>query len=183
MIILYKNGTGLYSKLQHWFSGHPYNHIALHIGKLLDMDWVYEASEIMSANPVNLDDPNIEIWGTNLDLTRATKNFINREAGKLYGFLQILYFIRRKLYDEIPILWKFIKLFHKADKPVQLNNWFPRGNDCIEAVCGIIKEASYTENKDIYNFIDSNYNLNNLYVSDIFDIFAQFPQYFYKIKG
>ena len=60
MIILWKNGTGLYAKLQKWFSGHPYSHVAIYLGNILGKDWVYEAGFSVSANPVDLKSKNID---------------------------------------------------------------------------------------------------------------------------
>lgn len=180
MIILYKNGTGIYSKLQHWFSGQPYNHSAIYLGLLLDRDWVYEAGFSLSANPVNLKDKNIEVWHCDIDLYESLIKYIDKVAGKPYAFLQILYFVRRKLYESIPFAWKIVKLFHKAKTPKKLNNWFPRSMICTEFVYEVIKEASYTENRELYRYLVDNYNSNNLYVSDLADIFKKFPNIFHK---
>jgi len=181
-IILWKNTKGLYSKLQRWFSGYPYSHSAIYMMRHLGMDWVYEASLSLSANPVDLNNPNIEIWHCRLDLDKALKNIIPRVAGKSYAFLQILYFVRRKLYEEIPLLWKIIRIFHPKVKHIgKLNNWFPRSLICTEFWYEVVKEASYTEAKDLYDYLDDNFDGNNLYVSDVLKTMYLFPQYFEKI--
>ena len=181
-IILWKNGTGIYAKLQEWFSGYPYSHVAVYLGKLLDKDWVYEASLSLSANPVNLDNPNIEIWQCELDLEPALKKIIPTVAGRSYAFLQILYFLRRKIYESIPFLWWIRKRFSSVNKVTRLNNWFPRSQDCTEFWHDVVKEASLIQALDLYYYLNENFDGNNLYVSDVLKIMERFQKYFRKIK-
>lgn len=182
MIILWKNGTGLYARLQKWFSGYAYSHVAIYLGHILDEDWVYEAGFSLSANPVDLSSPNIEVWRCNIDLTPALKKMIDRVNGRSYAFLQILYFVRRKLYEKIPLLWKIIQILHPKVKHIgKLNNWFPRSQICTEFWYDVVKEASYTEAKDLYDYLNDNFDGNNLYVSDVLKTMQLFPQYFTRI--
>jgi hypothetical protein len=146
----------------------------------LGMDWVYEASLSLSANPVNLNNPNIEIWHCRLDLDKALQNIIPRVAGRPYAFLQILYFVRRKFYELFPLFWKLRSLVG-VKKVTKLNNWFPRSQICTEFWYDVIKEASYTEAKDLYDYLDDNFDGNNLYVSDVLKTMYLFPQYFEKV--
>jgi hypothetical protein len=182
-IILWKNTKGLYSKLQKWFSGYPYSHTAIYLGRLLDEDWVYEAGFSLSANPVDLRSPNIEIWHCNLYLEDSLKKVIKKVNGKPYAFLQILYFVRRKLYEEIPLLWKIIQKLHPNVKHIgKLNNWFPRSQICTEFWYDVMKGASYTEAHNLYKYLDDTFDGNNLYVSDVLKTMQLFPEYFEKIN-
>src|SRR5574343_73149 len=157
-IILWKNGTGLYAKLQRWFSGYPYSHVAIYLGRLLDKDWVYEAGFSLSANPVDLRNPNIEIWHCNLDLTDSLKDVINKVNGGTYGFFQIIYFLRRKIYESIPFLWKIRSKVSGVKHITKLNNWFPRSQICTEFWYDVVKRASYREAKDLYDYLDTFYD-------------------------
>lgn len=181
MIILWKNGTGLYARLQKWFSGYPYSHVAIYLGRILDEDWVYEAGFSLSANPVDLSSPNIEVWRCNIDLTPALKKMIDRVNGRSYAFLQILYFVRRKFYELFPLFWKLRSKITGVKKVTKLNNWFPRSQICTEFWYDVVKEASYTEAKDLYNYLNDNFDGNNLYVSDVLKTMQLFPQYFTRV--
>ena len=179
-IVLWKNGTGIYARLQYWFSGKNYSHVAIYMHHYLDMDWVYEASLSLSANPVKMNSLNIEIWHCKLDLDEALKKIIPTVAGKSYAFLQILYFIRRKIYESIPFLWSIRKMTG-VKKVTKLNNWFPRSLICTEFWYDVIKEAAYTQATDLYRYLDSEYDGNNLYVSDVLNTMYRHPDYFEKI--
>ena len=180
-ILLWKNTTGLYAKLQKWFSGYPYSHVAIYLGRLLDKDWIYEAGISLSANPVDLRNPNIEIWHCNLDLTDSLKDVINKVNGREYAFLQILYFVRRKIYESVPFLW-FIRSKVSGVKHItKLNNWFPRSLICTEFWYDVMKGASYREAKDLYDYLDTRFDGNNLYTSDVLRIMQLFPQYFERV--
>lgn len=145
------------------------------------MDWVYEASLSLSANPVNLISPNIEVWRCSLDLQEALKKIIPRVAGKPYAFLQILYFVRRKIYESIPFLWFIRSKVSGVKKVTKLNNWFPRSQICTEFWYDVLKEASYTEAPNLYNYLNDNFDGNNLYVSDVLRTMQLFPQYFERV--
>jgi hypothetical protein len=179
-IILWKNGTGLYAKLQKWFSGKPYSHVAIYMHHYLGMDWVYEASLSLSANPVNLNNINIEIWHCRLDLDKALQSIIPRVHGKAYAFLQILYFVRRKFYESIPFLWK-LRGLTGVKKVTKLNNWFPRSQICTEFWYDVVKEAAYTQAIDLYDYLDNTFDGNNLYVSDVLKTMYLYPEYFEKV--
>jgi hypothetical protein len=177
-IILWKNGTGLYAKLQKWFSGYPYSHVAIYLGRLLDKDWVYEAGFSLSANPVDLRSKNIEIWHCNLDLTDSLKQVIDKVGSKPYAFLQILYFVRRKIYEKIPFLWFIRSKLSGVKHITKLNNWFPRSQICTEFWYDVVKGASYTEAPNLYKYLDDTFDGNNLYASDVLRIMQLFPEYF-----
>lgn len=179
--IVYKNGTGIYSKLQHWFSGKPYNHIAIYLGNFAGKDWVYEAGLSLSANPVNLSDPNIEIWETNLHLDNSLNETIDKVAGKSYAFLQILYFVRRKFYETIKPIWWIRSKLSGVKKVTKLNNWFPRSQICTEFWFDVVKGGTYTEAPDLYNYLDNTFDGNNLYVSDCTDTMELFKKYFWRV--
>lgn len=174
MIVLWKNGKGIYARLQEWFSGYPYSHVAIYMHRWLNMNWVYEASLSLSANPVDFNSPNIELWHCRLDINKALESVIPRVYGKPYAFLQILYFVRRKFYETFPF-------FLRDRKVTKLNNWFPRSQICTEFWYDVVKEASYTEAKDLYNYLDDNFDGNNLYVSDVLRTMQLFPQYFERV--
>ena len=180
-VILYKNGTGLYSKLQHWFSGQPYNHVSFYAGRMLNKDWVYEAGFSLSANPVNLSDPNIEIWECSLDLDQSLKTIIDRVSGRSYAFLQILYFVRRKFYESKigKPFWWVRSILTGTKKVTKMGNWFPRSEICTELWYDVLKEAS-EKTPDLYNYLNNEFDGNNLYVSDVRDTMLKF-KYFKKV--
>lgn len=182
--LLWKNGTGLYAKLQKWFSGKNYSHTAIYLANIDGKDWVYEAGFSLSANPVNIDSSNIEVWETNLRLQESLMEVIDRVNGRSYAFLQILYFVRRKFYESAigkPFWWIRSKITG-VKKVTKLNNWFPRSQICTEFWHDVVKGGAQVDAPDLYTFLDTTYDGNNLYVSDVLDIMNKFPQYFWKIK-
>lgn len=181
-IILWKNTEGIYAWLQKVFSGYPYSHVALLLPqRMLGKDWVYEASLSLSANPVDLSDLNLELWHCNLDLEPTLKEIIDRVNHNEYAFLQILYFVRRKIYESIPFLWFLRSKLSGVKKITKLNNWFPRSQICTELWYDVVKGAASEQASDLYGYLDSTFDGNNLYVSDVLKTMQLFPRYFERI--
>lgn len=167
-----KSNNSFYSACQRFFTGYPYSHVALFVGRVLNNQSVLSSEELNIIRPfrniLEEKDTEIEVFSIRgidereleLSLIKLYKNII----GKPYGFFQILWFI-----------WRWIN--DKIGRDVKLHdNPFKEGIICSESI--------YIFLRDVEEYIPGlkdkldEYKQNNVHVGDIHDIIISFPQYF-----
>ena len=143
-IIIY-NATkgGLFSSLQRFFTRMDFTHTSVVFNRIIGLDSVIEANETVAITPFQrtLADTATEFWVFRIkdvsdDLKQEALQYIyNKLSGKLYGFLQLLYFVRRWIWETkwFKFLFGWIPRFLGKPDDVRIwNNWFVKGTICSE---------------------------------------------------
>lgn len=168
-IILYKNGTGWFSKVQHWINKTPYNHSGLYAGELLDIPTTYEQTLQSGANPFVYDPNTMEIWRMKVspEIRRdSVKQLYQSHTKRLYAFLQLINF-----------LWAAI-----TGRKRNAHAIFVTHAVCSEEDWEAMALQSEGSLPDLYNWI-LGYNSNVFHPGYIKDIIIKFAQYFEKVEN
>ena len=176
---------GWFSSAQRFFTRMNFTHSAIYIGRRLLGD-VLEASNVVTITPIQrlilarmekeTEYHIFEIDAPSEVIEEVIIDVYNDFAGKSYGYLQLLYFIRRWFWES-----KFIRYFHKVNAK-QLNNWFVSGTICSELVWHYLMRLAQK-----LNWIDlidklSEYNSNNYHSGDVYTTMISLPAHFIEVS-
>lgn len=181
-IIIY-NATkgGFFSSAQRYFTRMNFTHTAVVFNQVIGMDSVIEAKEAVAITPFSetLQDSTVEFWIFSIDgvdnliLQDALKYAYIEFSGKTYGFLQLLYFIRRWIWETkwVKILFGWLpRLLGKPADVRQWNNWFVSGTICSELKWHYDEHIATKIGDDDWLKILHEWNSNNFHSGDAYNV-------------
>lgn len=171
LIVFNATNGGWFSTLQRFFTNKPYTHVAVGIGKVANLDSVFEAREVMSVQPWINVTINKSIEYEVYEIAPEYKEKIQKiiissypeYAEATYGYLQLLHFVYQ---------WFMRKVFKKDTR--RSHNWFVHGIICSEYGYVILDRLDIPE---IRNFLYE-WNSNNFNAGDMADVLHKFPNIF-----
>lgn len=180
----------IFGRLQQIFTRDKWTHTALGFFPFVghpETETLFESNEIQD---VTLWEPNIdaecEIYGikyyTQTQIETALWKTFEEYNGELYGFTQILYFIRRWFWETKWIKklfwWIPTKIFEKPNDIRRWNNWFVGGAICSELFYRLmsnLNELKYYEG--VQKQLDT-WNANNFHSTDSRNFIIALPEIF-----
>lgn len=180
----------IFGRLQQIFTRQKWTHTAMGFFPFIghpETETLFESNEIQD---VTLWEPNIdaeyEIYNikyyTQEQIDAALWKTFKEYNGELYGFTQILYFVRRWFWETKWIKklfwWIPTKIFGKPADIRQWNNWFVGGTICSELfyrVMSNLNELKYHEG--VQKQLDT-WNANNFHSGDSRDFVLALPEIF-----
>jgi len=187
-IIIY-NATkgGVFSSLQRYFTRMDFTHTAIVFNKIIGLDSVIEANETVAITPFKrtLKENTTEFWIFRIEdvsdelLQEALKHIYDKYSAKLYGFLQLLYFVRRWVWETKWVKLLFGWMPRLIGKPVdvrQWNNWFVKGTICSELKWHYdYFIAERIEDNDWLDILEE-WNSNNFHSGDAYKVCIRVPK-------
>lgn len=167
-IILHKDGTGWFSKAQHWINKTPYDHSGLYAGELLDTPTTYEQTLQSGANPFVYNPKTMEIWRLKVPAKIRRDNVVKLyrlHVKRLYAFLQLINFV-----------WAAMTGRKRNAHAIFVTHAVCSEEDW-EWLKGSTEDAKLT---DLLNWI-LGYNSNVFHPGYIKDIINKFPEYFERV--
>ncbi len=183
----------MFDRLQEIFTRQPFTHIAQ---GFFGFDEHPEARNLFEANVIQevasfKPDPleGYEIWNikwyTDEEIKQALWTIYSKYNGEGYGFLPILYFVRRWFW-ETPWVHKYLfwiptKIFNKPTNIRKWNNWFVQGIICSKLFYKFMQELIKIRfNVSLQNQLDL-VNANNFHPGDARTLMIACPDVFEKI--
>ncbi|GAB4287264.1 MAG: hypothetical protein Kow0098_03520 [Ignavibacteriaceae bacterium] len=184
---------GWFSSAIRFFTRHNLTHGALGVGKVLNEDSIIEAKEVVTITPFSRlrYSQSTEYWAYELqNVLGETKEYVcnyifKKYAAKKYGYLQLLYFLRRYIWETKWVKKLFGWLPALLGKPAdvrQWNNWFPSGTICTELLWDALNVTASIENKTDIAAELCKINSNNFHPGDFEKIALKFPDHLLLIE-
>lgn len=177
-----------FSRVQQIFTRMKWTHTALGFFKYEkhDNEVLFESNELQCTT---LWYPNIKseyeiykiTWYTQEEIELALWKTYEEYNGELYGFLQLLYFIRRYIWETEWIKKYFSwlpKLFGKPSDVRKWNNWFVGGTICSELFYNLMSNLNSIRFNDKLNRVLSIWNKNNFHSGDSKTFILFLPEMF-----
>ncbi len=168
-----------FSRAQQFFTRMRYTHSSVFAGEILPGDpSEYEAVLAVGMRPTSYrrEDPLQDVWlwrvdiGTDDDRTAALVETHRTCSDEDYGFLQLLYFVRRWFWT-IGWVRRWLgwipKLAGKPADPRKWNQWFPRGRVCSEVVYIYLHALATIAGDEEMLAILSEWDGNNFHSGDV----------------
>lgn len=177
-----------YSKLQVIFTRMKWTHTALGFFRFdgkLDQT-LFESKELQSVSLWKPGVPSEYViyqikWYTQEEIETALwKTFIEYN-GEPYGFLQILYFVRRYIWETKWIKKYFgwlPRLFGKPDDVRHWNNWFVGGTICSELFYNLMHNLNEIRYNPKLREMLRKWNKNNFHSGDSYTFVTGLPEIF-----
>lgn len=186
-----KGLRGFLAKAIKFFTKSQWTHTAVSIGNIVGSPCILEADTQVIINPATLtfDDPNyvVAVYRNKLLTKKENIEIVNELFhelnGNTYGYLQLLYFIRRWFWEKktVQFLFGWIpKLLGKPADIRQWNNWFVGGTICSELIWWVFEKQSKKINDEILRWKMQEWitawNSNNFDPKDAHLTLAKFPE-------
>lgn len=178
----------LFGRLQHIFTRDKWTHTAMGFfpfEKHPDTETLFESNEIQN---VTLWDPHIESeyeiysikWYTQEEVESALWESFIKYNGTMYGFTQILYFVRRYIWETKWIKklfwWIPTKIFGKPNDIRQWNNWFVGGTICSELFYDTMEILNKKRFNAVVDKMLKTWNRNNFHSGDSREFILGVPE-------
>ena len=179
----------IFGKLQQIFTRKKWTHTAMGFFPFVghpDVETLFESNEIQD---VTLWDPTgtteYEIykikWYTELEIEQALWKAFEEYNGELYGFIQIVYFVRRWIWETKWIKklfwWIPTKIFGKSNDIRQWNNWSVGGTICSELFYNVMHNLNKIRyNEDVQKMLNT-WNKNNFHSGDSHDFIYEIKKF------
>lgn len=182
----------VFGKLQQIFTRQKWTHTALgffHFVGYLKTETLFESNEIQN---VTLWEPNIdaeyEIYNikyyTQTQIKAALWKTFYEFNGELYGFTQILYFVRRWFWETKWIKklfwWIPTRVFGKPNDIRLWNNWFVGGTICSELFYDLMSNLNELKYNAGVDKMLRTWNKNNFHSGDSRVFMLELPEIFEK---
>lgn len=189
-IIVYNNiKGGWFSALQRFFTRMNFTHASIGFPPIAGQSAVIEAKNVITITPFDRTrlGGNVEYWIFSVDglVDVFTKQIVEsvymQYAGKQYGYLQLIYFVRRYIWETRWVKFLFGWLPELLDKPKDVrrwNNWFVSGTICSELVwvyLNMLSRAAYINNREGLIAKLSGWNSNNFHAGDVYNLCTSVP--------
>lgn len=183
------NSKEWFSKAQQIFTRMKWTHTALGFFKYENHfnDVLFESIELQCTTLWN---PNVKSeyeiyqikWYTQQEIEKALWKTFVEFNGTSYGFLQVLYFVRRYIW-ETPWIKKYFgwipfDVFGKPRDVRQWNNWFVGGTICSELFYTLMANLNQIRFHDGVNRALSTWNKNNFHSGDSRVFILSLPEIF-----
>ncbi len=168
-----------FSRAQQFFTRMGYTHSRLFFGEILPGEpSAFEAVLAVAMRPTSYrnEDPKVDAWvwrvgiGTPEQKLEALRRTYVECAGQDYGFLQLLYFVRRWFWT-IPWVERWLgwmpELAGKPADPRKWNQWWPDGRVCSEVVYIYLRHLATIANDTEMIAILDEWNGNNFHSGDV----------------
>lgn len=178
----------VFGKLQQIFTRGKWTHTALGFFPILgiDNDTLFESNEIQN---ITLWNPHGTIEYRIYDMTyyseeqieKALKYVFKKYNGELYGFFQLLYFVRRYIWETewIKKYFSWIpRLFGMPEDVRKWNNWFTSGIVCSELFYIFMQKLNEMKFHPEVQEALNKWNGNNFHSTDANDFMEAFPEIF-----
>jgi len=177
-----------FGRLQIIFTRMKWTHVAPGFFPFVghDDETVFESNEIQNVtlwNPHTKDEYSIYkiIWYTQQEIEQALWKTFKEYNGELYGFLQILYFVRRYIWETKWIKKYFgwlPKLLGKPSDVRRWNNWFVGGTICSELFHNLMSNLNEIRYHPGVDRTLKRWNKNNFHSGDGFTFITELPEIF-----
>lgn len=186
--LLTTNYREAFGRLQQIFTRMKWTHTAMGFfpfaGK--NAKTIFESNEIQD---VTLWYPKIKAeysiyqikWYTQAEIEEALWKAFLEYNGEIYGFLQLLYFVRRYIWETKWIKKYFgwwPKLRGKPSDIRQWNNWFVGGTICSELFYGVMNNLNKIRYNPGVDRMLKKWNKNNFHSGDSFIFITGLPEIF-----
>jgi hypothetical protein len=179
-----------FGRLQRIFTRDKWTHTAqgfFSFAQHPETETLFESNEIQN---VTLWDPHttaeLEIynikWYTQTQIESALWKTFREYNGESYGFFQILYFVRRYIWETKWIKklfwWIPTKIFGKPNDIRRWNNWFVGGTICSELFYDFMSNLNKLKYHDGLDKMLRIWNKNNFHAGDSKALIAGLPEIF-----
>lgn len=180
----------VFGRLQNIFTRQRWTHTAMGFFTFVQhpqTETLFESNEIQD---VTLWEPHLsaeyEIYNigfyTETQIRSALWKTFEEYNGELYGFTQILYFVRRWIWETKwikKLFWWFpTKVLGKPDDIRQWNNWFVGGTICSELFYTVMENLNKLKyHEGVQKQLDT-WNKNNFHSGDSRDFILALPEIF-----
>lgn len=180
----------VFGALQKFFTRKKWTHTAMGFFPIKgheDVETLFESNEIQNItlwNPKDISEYEIYkiIFYSKSEIETALWKTFLEYNGELYGFIQLLYFVRRWFWETkwIKKLFWFIptKIFGKPNDIRQWNNWFVGGTICSELFYNFMDNLNKIKYHAGVQKMLNTWNKNNFHSGDSYDFIKALPDVF-----